>query len=123
MTKLPQSPADKVGAEARLHADDAWRQSFEGLNEGKSLDLASKGDLTVGAKADDVENFLANVDADRGQVRCGGIHELLLRCCGVVLADYPRGGSSRSIPLADIGVQHICALKSRAFQKLAATRS
>jgi hypothetical protein len=22
-------------------------------------------------------------------------------CCGVVLADYPRGGSSRSIPLAD----------------------
>jgi hypothetical protein len=23
-------------------------------------------------------------------------------CCGVVLADYPRGGSSRSIPLADM---------------------
>jgi hypothetical protein len=22
-------------------------------------------------------------------------------CCGVVFADYPRGGSSRSIPLAD----------------------
>jgi hypothetical protein len=22
-------------------------------------------------------------------------------CCGVVFADYPRGGSSRSIPLAE----------------------
>jgi hypothetical protein len=23
-------------------------------------------------------------------------------CCGVVIADYPSGGSSRSIPLADL---------------------
>jgi hypothetical protein len=23
-------------------------------------------------------------------------------CCGVVFADYPSGGSSRSIPLADV---------------------
>jgi hypothetical protein len=26
-------------------------------------------------------------------------------CWGVVLADYPRGGSSRSIPLADFGLE------------------
>jgi hypothetical protein len=25
-------------------------------------------------------------------------------CCGVVLADYPRGGSSRSIPLAEVNM-------------------
>jgi hypothetical protein len=28
-------------------------------------------------------------------------------CCGVVLADYPRGGSSRSIPLSDVATRGI----------------
>jgi hypothetical protein len=36
------------------------------------------------------------------QGRCGDIHGLLPRCCGIVFEDYSRGGSSRSIPLADI---------------------
>jgi hypothetical protein len=121
MTKLPQGSADKVRTEARLHANHARRKLLEGLAEVSRLILRRKAILP--SKADDVEDFLANVDADRGQVRCGGLHELLLRCCGIVFEVYPRGGSSRSIPLADIGVQHICALKSRAFQKLAATRS
>jgi hypothetical protein len=36
------------------------------------------------------------------------------RCCGVVLADYPRGGSSRSIPLADsLGSEYIDRGKAR----------
>jgi hypothetical protein len=42
-------------------------------------------------------------------------------CCGVVLADYLRGGSSRSIPLADIKADGemsalgVAALESRDF--------
>ena len=48
----------------------------------QSLDLAAKSDLAVGAKTNDVEDFLANVDADRGQGCRGGIHGLLLRMCG-----------------------------------------
>jgi hypothetical protein len=49
---------------------------FEGLNERQPLDLAPKSDLAVGAKADDMENFLTDIDADRGQ---GHGHGLLLR--------------------------------------------
>jgi hypothetical protein len=31
-------------------------------------------------------------------------------CCGVILADYPSGGSSRSIPLADVtSLRALCA--------------
>lgn len=77
MAKLPQSTADKVHAETSLHADDAGRQSLEDLKERQSLDLATESDLAVSAETDDMEDFLADVDADRGQ-RCGG-HGLLLR--------------------------------------------
>src|SRR5690242_15419717 len=66
-----------MGAETGLHADDARGQPFEGLNERQSLDLAAESDLAAGVETDDVEDFLANVDADRCQ-GCGG-HGLLLR--------------------------------------------
>jgi hypothetical protein len=39
---------------------------FEGIHERQSLDLTAKSNLAVHAKADDVEDFLADVDADRG---------------------------------------------------------
>jgi len=75
VTQLTQRPADKVSAEARLHANDARRQPSKGLNERQSLDLATKSDLAVVAKTNDVEDFLADLDADRGQ-GCGGDHGL-----------------------------------------------
>jgi len=46
--------------------DDTRRQSFEGLHERQSLDLTTKSNLAVRAKADDVEDFPGDVDADRG---------------------------------------------------------
>jgi hypothetical protein len=77
MTKLTQCPADKMSAQAGFHADNARRQPTEGLNKRQSLDLATKRYLAVSAETDDVEDFLADVNADRGQ-ECSG-HELFLR--------------------------------------------
>jgi len=57
--------------------------------------------MLVGAKADDVEDFLANVDAGRGE---GGV-VVSMGCfsvgCLVVFADLSRGGCDRCILLAD----------------------
>src|SRR5262249_24578999 len=75
--QLAQGTADKVGAEACFHADNAGRQSSECLHERQSLDLATESNLAVSTKTNDVEDLLANVDADRGQ-GWGG-HGLLLR--------------------------------------------
>jgi hypothetical protein len=40
---------------------------FEGLGQCQPFDLAAKGNLAVSAEADDMKDFLANVDADRGK--------------------------------------------------------
>ena len=64
MTKLPQGSADKVRAKACLHSDHTRWQLLEGLGQRQSLDLAPKSNLAVNAEADDVKDFLANVDAD-----------------------------------------------------------
>jgi hypothetical protein len=40
---------------------------LEGFFESQPLDLAAKGNLAVSVKADNVENFLANIAADRCQ--------------------------------------------------------
>ena len=37
VAQLTQSPANKVCAEARLHADDAQKELFEGLDQRQSL--------------------------------------------------------------------------------------
>jgi hypothetical protein len=50
--------------------------------------------ISVRGEADEVEDFLADIDADRGN---GGIHGLLLRLLRSSLGRR-RGGSSRSIP-------------------------
>jgi hypothetical protein len=52
--------------------------AFEGLYEYQPFDFATKSNSTISAETDDVEDFLADVDADRGQRRYGGIHGLLL---------------------------------------------
>ena len=49
------------------------------LNFVRAYNLAPESNFAVSAEANDVEDFLANVDADRGQGRYGGIHGLLLR--------------------------------------------
>ena len=67
MAQLTQGPADKVRAEACLHSDHTRWQLLEGLGQRQSLDLAPKSNLAVSAEADDVEDFFANVDADRCQ--------------------------------------------------------
>ncbi|WP_247511851.1 hypothetical protein, partial [Bradyrhizobium sp. 157] len=102
VTQLTQRPTDKMGAEARLHADDARRQLFKDRNERQPLDLTTKSNLAVRAKANDVEDVLADIDANRGK-RCAVVVSMgcFSWCCGVVFEDYPRRGSSRSIPLAD----------------------
>ncbi|MET4175482.1 hypothetical protein ABIB99_006597 [Bradyrhizobium sp. LA6.1] len=67
----------------------------------RSLDPATESDLAVRAKDDDVEDFLPEsmpIEASGCVVVSMGCFS---GCCGVVFADYPRGGSSRSIPLAE----------------------
>ena len=44
----------------------AFEVLAEALRWRQSLDLATKSNLDVHAKANDVEDFLAEVDADRG---------------------------------------------------------
>ena len=73
----------------RLRLSGRRRQPSKGLNERQSLHLATKSDLAVDAKTNDVEDFLARVTG------------YLLGMLWKVLADYPRGGSSRSIRKAD----------------------
>jgi hypothetical protein len=52
-----------------------------------------------------VEDFLPDVDADRGQRLCGGVHGMFLRMLRGSLSRLSRGGSSRSIPLADLATR------------------
>src|SRR5512142_2612506 len=47
MAQLTQGSADKVCAEACLHADHTGWQLFKGIQERKALDLATKGNLAV----------------------------------------------------------------------------
>jgi hypothetical protein len=61
-------PADKVGTQARLHADDAGRHS-EGIGKRQPLQLPAKRDLPVTAISDDVEDLLANINSNRCQCR------------------------------------------------------
>jgi hypothetical protein len=56
--------------------------------------LTTKSNLAVRAKANDVEDFLADIDADRGQGLYSGVHELLLRVLRASLSDYPCGDAA-----------------------------
>ena len=73
VAELAQRAADEVRAQARFHADHARRQLLERVGERQPLDLAAERDLAVGVEADDVEDFLADVDADRTRRRRGAI--------------------------------------------------
>jgi hypothetical protein len=69
-----QRPADKMGAQAGFHADDARRQLLEDISETQAPDLPSEGDLPIGAQSDEVKNLLTNVDANDRQGRRVGLH-------------------------------------------------
>jgi hypothetical protein len=57
-----------VRTQARLHADDAARQPLELGHQGQALDLPPNNNLAVSIKANKVEDILADIDADRGEV-------------------------------------------------------
>src|SRR5206468_86862 len=59
-----QRAADEVGAEACLEPDDARRQLGELALQRQSLELLAQDNLPLRVEADDVENVLADVDAD-----------------------------------------------------------
>jgi hypothetical protein len=74
----------------RIHTDDARRKPSECLNQCQSLDLTTKSNLAVRAKANGLEDFLADIDADRG--KAGMVDsKSCFSGCGVVFAEYPRG--------------------------------
>jgi hypothetical protein len=64
----------------------SWRAEWR-----RRLVLRRNADLAVGGEADEVEDFLADIDADRSRGRNGGIHELLLRLMRSSLG-WRRGG-------------------------------
>lgn len=104
MAELSQNAADEVGAEASSHAA-MHGGSFLNVPTRASRLILTERDLAVGAEVDEVEDVLANIDADRGEWRNGPIRGLLLRLKCSSLGRLPRGRSSRSIPLAGIGCQ------------------
>jgi hypothetical protein len=64
MAELTQGAADEMSAETRFHADDTWREFLECFKKRKPLDLAAESDLAISTEAYDVENFLADINAD-----------------------------------------------------------
>ena len=55
-------------AETGFHPDDARRQRLECVDQRQSLYVAPEDDLASAVEADEVEDILANVDADNGYV-------------------------------------------------------
>ena len=114
VAQAAQRAADEMGAQTRLHADDARRKPLEHADQRKSFDLPPQHDLAVCVEADDVEDVLPDIDADGGwhgrHLGRVGRHELLLlKHKGKVLSEYPSAGwgSSRSIPLAAAPVRRL----------------
>jgi hypothetical protein len=56
-----------VGAEACFNADNAARQLLELSLKRRALDLAAQDDSALAVKPHQVENFLADIEADRRQ--------------------------------------------------------
>jgi hypothetical protein len=65
VTQLAQRPADKVGTEARFHATMLGSSRPNVSTSASRFDLTTKSNLAVRGKANNVEDLLADVDADR----------------------------------------------------------
>jgi hypothetical protein len=66
-----EPPAQVVGADAGLHADEAGRQVGELGLELPARQLPAQDDGAALIKADEVEGVLADVDAEDGDGVCG----------------------------------------------------
>ena len=62
-----QRPADEMGAEARLHSDNATREMIERRGQGQPLDLLAQDQLTGSVKPNQMESLFADVDPDHGE--------------------------------------------------------
>ena len=88
MPQRLEHPADKVCAEAGFHPHNAGWQLLESFFECQPLDLPSESNLAVGAKADNVENLLADIDSYGSKWCAVGVYLGLHGCfsCWWVLA-------------------------------------
>lgn len=90
--ELAQRSTDKMGTQTGLHPNDARGQILKSADKSQTLDLASENNLAVAVKTNEMQNILANINAD-GRKRlqfssCGACHGvLLLLLTGTVLAD------------------------------------
>ncbi len=66
-SQLAQGSADKVSAQARFHADNAYWELFESLQQGKSLYLLAQNKLAIIIKANQMKCVLADIDTNRHQ--------------------------------------------------------
>jgi hypothetical protein len=98
-----EPPAQVVGADAGLHANEAGRQVGEPGFELAPGELQAQDDAATPVEPDEVEGVLADVDAEDGDGVCG-----LARHSGAPYCRLPpfdagyRGEHRRSIPLADV---------------------
>jgi hypothetical protein len=67
VTKSPQRPANKMRAQAGLHANHARWQLLKHIFEAQPPDLSAKGDCPIGAQANEVKDLLADVYTDYRQ--------------------------------------------------------
>ena len=64
----PQRSADKMGAEASLHAHDAAWELLKGGIQSQALDLLAYNQLAGPAEPDQVKRILSDVDSDDGEL-------------------------------------------------------
>ncbi|OJF91628.1 hypothetical protein AX760_23250 [Pararhizobium antarcticum] len=67
-THAAQRPADKMGAETSLHADDAAGESLKSGIQCQPLDLLAHDQLTCLVEPDQMKRVLADVDTDNREV-------------------------------------------------------
>lgn len=120
------SLSDQQSAAARVSAD-AFKQCLRPLGKFRRCHDEGIGARRKAQRSEtilDPDWQLANALADgvvegvgdRGLDAGGAQGDLILSmgcfsgCCGIVLADYPRGGSSRSIPLAAVVIKNSLAV-------------
>jgi len=77
MAHLAQCPADKMGTQARFHANNTRRHFFKLADQCHSLDLAAEYNFAILVKTNKMKNLLANIDAD-GSKGCGIFFEITM---------------------------------------------
>ena len=95
MPKRDQLPAHVVRASAGLHADQAGRKISKAVLKLTARELRLEDDGAAFIEADQVENVLADIDADDGNL-CAGLGGFAVRWHGQFLCyGYPLGNGGR----------------------------